>query len=78
MFLMTVFHTVLTLGLLMIFYFNGVKTELGNNFTGAIDFIWAIMVANGFFEGLFAVVVAPSAYIPLKTFLNRKYKFDIK
>lgn len=78
MFVMTIIHTILTLGILLIIYFNGVKTDMGETFNGAINFIWAILLANGIFEGLFALLVAPSAYLPLKNFLNRKYKMDIK
>ena len=78
MFVMTVLHTVLTLGILSLVNYSEISLLAGENYGSIILFIWAVLVSNGLIEGGLALLVAPSAYIPLKTFLNRKYKMEIK
>ena len=78
MFVMTVLHTIITLGILSLVNLTEISALAGEYYGGVFLFIWAVLITNGVIEGGLAVLVAPSAYLPLKTFLNRKYKMDIK
>ena len=77
LFVVSILVAIITLGILSLVNLTEISALAGEYYGGVFLFIWAVLITNGVIEGGLAVLVAPSAYLPLKTFLNRKYNnFD--
>lgn len=77
-FILTIMHTILTLGILSLVNYSEINSLATQHYGSIMLFIYGVLITNGVIEGAFALLVCPSAYIPLKHLLNKKYKMEIK
>lgn len=77
-FVLTIIHTILTLGILSLVNYSEINSLASQYYGSIMLFIYGVLITNGVIEGALALLVCPSAYIPLKHFLNKKYKMEIK
>ena len=77
--LMTLIHTILTLGVLSLIFKDEINVILAENGgTTILAFILGTIFTNGIVESIIAMLVTPTVYFPLKQLLNKKRIIEIK
>lgn len=73
-FLLTILHTVLTLGMLSIVYYSDINALASEAYGSIMLFIYGVIITNGVIEAGLALAVCPSIAIPMQNYINKKFK----
>lgn len=77
-FLLTIIHSILTLSLLSLVYYEEINNLATGYYGSILLFIYGTIITNGLIEGGLSLLITPSIYFPLRRYLNKKRLIEIK